>query len=166
MPFPLLVVHGSTRVVEVTLPWFASSWAGGKLPLRVTLSHPDVLKLLLEHGADPNLHFADGFTALLQLLRRKQGEYMRALTVLLDYGADPNIAHAGTGNTPLMIATLDLNVDLVKLLLEHGADVTQVDREGKSVLDMLGRTRKYGEVRELCTQYIERNLPGAKLLLK
>ena len=66
----------------------------------------------------------------------------------------------------LMMAALELNIDLVKLLLEYGADVTQVNREGKSVLDLLGRTRKYGKVVKLCTSYIDSNKPGAKLLLK
>ena len=56
--------------------------------------------------------------------------------------------------------------DLVKLLLEYGADVTQVNREGKGVLDMLGRTRQYDEVRKLCTQYIDSDKPGAKHVLK
>ena len=65
-----------------------------------------------------------------------------------------------------MIAALGPHVDLVKLLLEHGAVVTQVNREGKSVLDLLGRTRNYGEVVELCTHNIDSNKPGAKLVLK
>ena len=138
----------------------------GKSPLRSALKDPQLLSILLERGADPNTHFADGSTALLQLIQRMQGEYMRALTVLLEHGANPNLTYAATGQTPLMIAALMLRVDLVQLLLEHGADVTQVDRDGQSVLDMLGKTRKYRELRELCTQYIECNKPGAKLLLK
>ena len=64
-----------------------------------------------------------------------------------------------------MQAALDLRIEAVKMLLEYGADVTQFNRQGQSVLDMLG-DEKYREVRELCTQYIECNKPGAKQPLK
>ena len=127
---------------------------------------PDIVRLFLDRGADPNGSFTDGSTALLELVRRNSSEYLQSITVLLEYGADPNLAHATTGETALMIAALDLHIDLVELLLVYEADVTQVNREGKSVLDILGRTHKYGEVVELCTQYIECNKPGAKQLLK
>ena len=103
---------------------------------------------------------------------------MQALTVLMEYGADPNLAHTGdtflAGQTILVIAARDLKVDLVQVLLEHGADVTQVDPEGKSVLDLLREEidydeeneEEYKEMIELCTQYIDSNKPGAMQLLK
>ena len=91
---------------------------------------------------------------------------MQALTVLLEHGADVNLVDATTDQTALVVAAIERNVDIVKLLLEHGADVTLVNREGKSVVDVLGRTRKYSDVVEQCTQFIECNKPGAKLLLK
>ena len=65
-----------------------------------------------------------------------------------------------------MVAAKACLIDYVKLLLEQGADVTQVDREGKSVLDMMSRTRRYDEMVSLCTQYIDSNKPGLKLMLK
>ena len=141
--------------------------ANGGSPFRAALPHPNILRILLEHGADPS-RALDGCTPLLALLQRRPtpSEYMQSVAVLLEYGADPNIARADTGETVLMVAALDLDVDLIKLLLEHGADVTQINTAGETVLDMLGRTRKYGEVVNLCTQYIECNKPGAKLLLK
>ena len=120
-----------------------------------------MMRLLLDRGADPNAVTASGESPFQTALSHPE-----ALRILLENGADPNQILDSTGETPLMTAALDLDVDLVKLLLEYGADVTQVNREGKSVLDMLGRTRKYGQVRELCTQYIDSNKLGAKLLLK
>ena len=138
----------------------------GKSPLEAALLHPEAMRVLLEHGADPNRLLYDGSTALQDLVRYKRGDYIQAITTLLGHGADPNMADPRTGETILMIAALELNVDLVKLLLEHGADVTQVNQAGRSVLDMLGRTRKYGEVVKLCTSYIDSNKPGAKQVLK
>ena len=131
-------------------------------PLKSALKHAEVLKILLEHNADPNQPFAYGSTALLDVVKGNNGGYMQTLTVLLGHGADPNLAHATTGQTALMIAALELRIEAVKLLLEYGADVTQVNREGQSVLDQT----KYSEVVALCTQYVECNKPGAKLLLK
>ena len=143
--------------------------ARGVSPLKAALSHTrivEVFMVLLAHGADPNQPLANGSTALLELAGSKQSEDTKqALAVLFEYGADPNLAHATTGQTALMSAALKALVDLVKLLLEHGADVTQVNREDQSVLDMLV-DEKYGEVRELCTQYIDSNQPGAKQVLK
>ena len=138
----------------------------GDSPLKIALWRPGIFPILLERGADPNKPFADGSTALLRLMRYTDEAYTQALSNLLAMGADPNLAHATTGQTALMKAASDLNIGLVKLLLEYGADVTQVNREGENVLDMLGRTRKYGEMMELCTQYIDSNKPGAKQLLK
>ena len=92
---------------------------------------------------------------------------MQSITVLLELGADPDLAlDPITGETVLMMSAVGHRVDLVKLLLKHGADVTQVNREGKSVLDIVGRFRRYDDMVKLCTQYIESNKPGVKLLLK
>ena len=155
---------GSPGMVRLLLDRGAD--AKDQSAMKAALCNPEVLIVLLEHGADPN-QYVYGSKPLLDLLQREQGEDKeQVLAILLEHGADPNIAQESTGETPLMIAALGPHVDLVKQLLEHGADVTQVNREGKSVLDLLGRTRKYGEVVELCTQYIDSNKPGVKLLLK
>ena len=149
----------------------------GDSPLKAALcssrycpSRQKLIKVLLEHGADPNQPSLDGYTPLLQLAlskgERPHSEYIQAVALLLEFGANPNLAYAGIGETALMSAALDLDVDLVRLLLEHGADVTQVDRAGRSVLNMLGRARKYRQIVELCTNYIECNKPGAKQVLK
>ena len=135
-------------------------------PLKAALQRPDLLKLLLEHGAYPNLSFRDGSTALLEVLGRTHMSNLEVFTLLLQQGADPNLAEPRTGETPLMLVATAIRVEYVKLLLEYGADVTQVNTAGQTVLDMLGRTRKYGEVVELCTSYVETNKPGAKLVLK
>ena len=137
----------------------------GESPLKAALEHPEILKVLLEYGANPDGPCVNGNTALVFLSRYKHDLYMQSITVLLEHGADPNIAHATKGATALMFAATALEVNLVKILLEYGADVTQVNSEGRSVLDMLG-DEKYSEVRELCTQYIDCNKAGGKPVLK
>ena len=128
-----------------------------------TIPYLRMVRLLLERGADANMVDAGDWSPLRASLKFDVKSGLAKL--LLEYGADPNLIHARTGETALMIAALDARIDLVKLLLEHGADVTQVNHQGLSVLDMLGDDR-YSAVRELCTQYIECNQPGARPLLK
>ena len=135
-------------------------------PLKAALQRPDVLRALLEHGANANLPFADGKTALLEVLEHAHTTSLDAFTFLLQNDADPNLAKARTGQTPLMVAATACRVEYVKLLLEYGADVTQVNTAGQTVLDLLGRTRKYSEVVALCTSYVESNRPGEKHVLK
>lgn len=145
------------------------------------MPHPEVLKVLLERGANPNQYFGDSTALLDPMLSGMDSDkptYMQALTILLEFGADPNLADVATGNTALIGAAVDLrSLDLVRLLLEYGADVTQVNLEGKSVLDLLREeievgqdTEEYGEeyneIFELCTQYIDCNRPGATPVLK
>ena len=141
------------------------------LPLLYLACRPhraDMIKLLLDSGADPNIHYGGGTTLLIELVRdtcEKRADYTDLITVFLDHGANVNGAHEQLDETPLMIAGAAANIDLVKLLLEHGADVTQVNWKGKSVLDM-GRTRSHARVAELCGQYVDNNRADAKPLLK
>ena len=145
------------------------------IPLEFALYYPAVLKVMLEGGADPNVHFNDGSTALLNVIV-STGRYDTArefFPLLLEHGTDPNLAHARTGDTPLMAAALATHTDplhLVRKLLKYGADVTQVNRDGQSVLDILGsdetKSASKAAIIELCNQYKDSDLSGAKPLLK
>ena len=86
-------------------------------------------------------------------------QHIKVLTVLLDLGMNPNLAHAHTGETALMIATSRYAYypTLVKVLLEHGADVTQVNNEGKCVLDTEYTSHIQSIIIELLEQYKEKN---------
>ena len=130
------------------------------------------IEVLIIKGADVNMLFDDK-----PLLLWAVGEYARVkgcdimfVAWLLDHGAEVNIADPHTGETPLMIAATAEHIDLVKLLLERGADVSQLNHAGQGVLGMLD-TRGWGLNRHdivlLCKQYIDINKPGEmKLLLK
>merc|ERR1712117_863036 len=96
-----------------------------KNPLMVASYHgfKDVVQLLLEAGANPNKSFGGGPTPLLHAVRHGLKEVAQ---ILLEYGADPNIADEN-GFTPLYESIVyfpfDFSVDLIKLLLENGAEV-------------------------------------------
>jgi ankyrin repeat protein len=60
------------------------------------------LKLLLEHGADPNRITHWGFTALHQALRRDN--HLRNIELLLDHGADTALSSRSGGRSAVAIA--------------------------------------------------------------
>jgi len=60
-------------------------------------NHPEVVELLLEHGANPNVRDYDGYTPLHYAV---EGCHVDVARVLLDHGADPTIRN-NNGMTPL-----------------------------------------------------------------
>ena len=110
-------------------------------------------KLLLERGADANEVIDKTCETMLLCCCR---HCVELVAPLLQHGADANLAHAITGETPLMVAALDGRISTVKLLLEHGADVNQTNLAGQTVLDLLaakGKGWEFTEIAQLCMEH-------------
>jgi cytohesin len=82
------------------------------------------VKRLLAEGADPNLANRFGFTALHEAVTVRNAAMLGAM---LDAGANAN-AEFGEGETVLMTAARTGDLDSVRLLLSHGADVNASER--------------------------------------
>lgn len=85
--------------------------------------HYEVVKLLLENGADPNIKALNGGTALI--LASAKEENTNIINILLDYGSDINAMIEDdkmTGITSLFYAINNNFGNNVKVLLERGAD--------------------------------------------
>lgn len=113
----------------------------------------ELLKLMLEHKADPNLATDNGQTALEQVARSGNVEAAR---LLLDAGAKVDASLIGRDG-PLHNAASVGNYELIQLLLSKGADANARGQGGRTPLHAIasaGRNNDSGR------------LNGAKLLLE
>ncbi|KFY82736.1 hypothetical protein V500_10357, partial [Pseudogymnoascus sp. VKM F-4518 (FW-2643)] len=115
-------------------PLYAASWKG----------NIDVVKVLLEHGADVAVANINGVTPLnaasdsghidvvkTLLYAVSVNVHVDVVKVLLEHGADVTVANID-GVTPLIVASLKGHVDVVKVL-EYGVDVTVATTGGASL---------------------------------
>jgi ankyrin repeat protein len=124
---PLMWCAGDAAKVRLLLSKSANVDARSKLgrtPLLIAAAHDgatEAARLLIEKGADVNARDESGMSVLEQAATSNHIELVR---LLLAKGAAVNTADGG-GYTPLLQAAGngDRNAPLVKLLLEHGANV-------------------------------------------
>ncbi len=146
--------------------------------------HAPIAKLLLEYGADPLIADNHGVTALLLAAQHGQKEIA---SQLIKYAITLKIAGLKSiraekdcylnllpgdlfqftlksflipsclsflngandvGNTPLHVAAQNNDFDMIKLLLEHGADKTYLNNEGKTALD-IAKEKSYKTIIDL-----------------
>ena len=94
---------------------------------------PELLELLLRYGAKPKLLDKEKNTALHHLI--ENGGDQALIRTLVTFGVDVNAVNK-SGQTALMFAAENGYEDSVKALLESGAEVNRLDREGKSAWDV------------------------------
>ncbi len=124
------------------------SWVDftGQTPfLRAALSGDvTVMKLLLAHGADPNIPTVAGSTALMaaaginwmggQTYTESKESLMEAVKICLDHGADVN-AENSMGLRAIFGAVNRGSDDIVQLLVDKGAQIDLKDKEGRTLMN-------------------------------
>ena len=101
------------------------AWADDAATLNLAVTRDDSygVSKMLEHGVDPNLKEPQrGETPLMVAIREKA---MRSIQVLLASPKTDIEAAANNGDTALMVAAYTRNVDAVKALLAHDAEVNR-----------------------------------------
>ena len=83
-------------------------------------NNPRVVRLLLDHGAIPNVRarLSDGLTTLHRASQTGRAEMVR---LLIEHGADVEMKDA-IGRTPLEVASGEQRDEIIRLLLEHRVD--------------------------------------------
>jgi ankyrin repeat protein len=89
--------------------------------------HSEIVLYLLDTGADINRVDFMGRTALLY---GATGPFPETVEILLDRGADPDKVDANEHFSPLMHAAAEGHLEVVKVLIAHGADRSLRDVDG------------------------------------
>ncbi len=106
----------------------------------------NVIKILLENNANPNVSF-DTRPAITISAMFNQYEVTK---MLIEKGADIN-AVDGPLTSALMFASEEGNIDLVKLLIENGADSDLVDQKNETAKDKAIKNN-YSKIVELLSK--------------
>lgn len=114
----------------------------GADPSRLLVLHPfvsesfsNIVKKLLDAGANPNLQDEEGRTALSWAIEDPTAEF-RTIRLLVEYGANPNIPD-DYGRTPFHSACLMGKAAVIELLLSAGANPNEPGEKNRTPLHYL-----------------------------
>ncbi|HSE22744.1 MAG TPA: ankyrin repeat domain-containing protein [Pyrinomonadaceae bacterium] len=101
----------------------------GHFALQYAINWPDenLVKLLLEKGADVNLTDSLGDTALIEAARGGGPEYVKIVSLLLSHGADVHVAN----DAAIFAAAKRAEPEVLRMLVDKGALVNAKDNNQK-----------------------------------
>ncbi len=88
----------------------------------LTFDKPEVIEKLLARGFDPNTPNENGVAGLLVAI---QSESPKSALVLTNHPQTQVNTQNQLGETPLMLAAINNQLDLAKILIQRGADVNK-----------------------------------------
>lgn len=95
--------------------------------------HTRATLALLERGADVDFFYRNKGTSLFVMVQQRTTR--KVIKILLEFGADPEIPSA-QGSPPLLVAAEedDDDIEVARMLLDHGSHVNVQGREGQTPL--------------------------------
>lgn len=94
--------------------------------------YPEIMKVLLDAGANPDISNVLSITPLMYGSRYGNVEVCK---MLIDYGADLNLQDM-YGDTALMKGTEIGSIEIVDILIQAGADLSIKNRDNKNALNL------------------------------
>jgi hypothetical protein len=125
----------------------------GNTPLHSAVFNGDLemVQVLLEFGADANSKNEIGETPLGYASRHNYLKDPRVVRLMIAHDADPN-APGLLGCTPLHFAADHGRIEIVRLLIELGANVEVKDDKGRTLLDV-AREEQHEEIIKLLPEH-------------
>ena len=127
------------------------------LLMAVFRAQPDSVRLLLAHGANPDVVGLEGDTPILWAMLQEDEEITE---ILLDHGIGASVNRAGTieGTTPLGTAARYGRLDLVERILAAGADLAVTDHDRMTAEERTQRalSEATGELAERLERVLKR----------
>ncbi len=134
------VIRGDIGTIQNALAAGKLSNTTELLHLAVEHGHTELVRLLLENGADPKAHNSAGYSALHQAINlQKNGLAIMRVLLEKDRSLVSEMTHTRTKSFPLHLAVI-AEVDAkekVELLLSNEAEVNILDTSGKTPLLMI-----------------------------
>lgn len=124
----------------------ATTWNDGTaLIIASNNGHIEIVRLLLENGANVNAKDHDGYTALIGAT---YAGYTDIIGILVDYGAELDNQTTLFGDTALIIASRNGNLEIVRIFIYEEANIDIKNHNGKSAIDY-AYENKYHEIIEI-----------------
>lgn len=114
-------LEGAKMLIKYGADSNLSAGADSESPLALAVSEHrhEFVQLYLMYGGDPNFIMANGNTVLVKAMNKTTP--IKLVEFMLSYDIDPNCKDS-EGKTALFEAIQANRIDLLKLLLDHGAD--------------------------------------------
>lgn len=125
------------------------------------VSNVEIVKLLLQYGADVNARSNDGATALILAV---ENENIDIVDLLLEKGADIHFRYTNSKYTILHKATIIGNNNIIKLLLDNGSYIEEMDENGLTPLSIAILLNKIDTVKFLIQNGANVNLKYKKTI--
>jgi ankyrin repeat protein len=147
----LLDKGAAVNVAELAKGQTALMWAAAE-------GHSDVVKALIDHGADIKAASKAGFNALVFSTLKDD---VKSVGYELKAGADPNYA-LPSGAKILAMAAAGKHEAAASVLIAGGADYKATDKAGNALIHVAAQAGDLQLVKEMLAKNVDPNLPTGK----
>lgn len=171
----LAVKEGYNKLIQILLDLGANpnDEHGNTLIFAEAQGDEDIIKTLLSYKVNCNIPDEFGNTALIRailsiskvILKSNKKMYHQRIKLLIDSGANVNFQRSirscygcqrlKIGYTPLMLAVIYGEKDIIEMLINAGADVNMQDSDGVTALYLAVKKALYSSVKNNCYEIIE-----------